>query len=79
MIGERICMRTLSEEFLLRHFDLSNLNIGRLVGFILVLEIAAVGLALLALWGWCCHFVRGEKMYLVVVSVQLRGSNEVEE
>jgi len=79
MIGERIRMRTLPEEFLLRHFDLGDLDIGGLVGFILVLEITAVRVALLALWRWCCHFVWEGKLYVDDVSVQLRGSNEVEE
>lgn len=53
VIGERIRMRALPEEPLLRHLDLGDLDIG---GFILILEVAAIFLALLALRRWCGHY-----------------------
>lgn len=56
VIGEGIRMRALPEEPLLRHLDLGDLDIGGLVRFVLILEVAAIFLALLALGRWCGHY-----------------------
>ncbi len=42
-------MRALPEEPLLRHLDLGDLDIGGLMRYVLILEVAAIFLALLAL------------------------------
>lgn len=59
VIGERVRMRALPEEFLLGHLDLGDLSIGGLVCLILILEIATVFLALSALCGNLLHFGGG--------------------
>lgn len=65
VIGEGIRMRALPEEPLLRHLDLGDLDIGGLVCVVLILEVAAIFLALLALRRWRGHY--GELRVVVVL------------